>query len=95
VDASPDFKRTKGAIKAHILLDLHAGLPVFVRVSHGKTSDISTLDSPGEQREAEVDGGGVQSEGRRGRSAAPGSASTGNSTRVLSIIDSAVSMKMR
>jgi hypothetical protein len=38
------FKRTKGAIKAHVLMDLHAGLPVFMRVSHGKTSDISTLD---------------------------------------------------
>lgn len=38
------FKRTKGAVKAHVLLDLHVGLPVFMRVSHGKTSDISTLD---------------------------------------------------
>lgn len=38
------FKRTKGAIKAHVLMDLRAGLPVFMRVSHGKTSDISTLD---------------------------------------------------
>jgi hypothetical protein len=38
------FKRRKGAIKAHVLMDLNAGLPVFMRVSHGKTSDISTLD---------------------------------------------------
>jgi IS4 transposase len=38
------FKRTKGAVKAHVLLDLHVGLPVFMRISHGKTSDISTLD---------------------------------------------------
>jgi hypothetical protein len=38
------FKRTKGAIKAHVLLDLQVGLPVFLRISHGKTSDISTLD---------------------------------------------------
>ena len=38
------FKRTKGAVKAHVLLDLRVGLPVFMRVSHGKTSDISTLD---------------------------------------------------
>jgi hypothetical protein len=38
------FKRTKGAIKAHVLLDLQVGLPVFMRISHGKTSDISTLD---------------------------------------------------
>lgn len=38
------FKRTKGAIKAHVLLDLQVGLPVFMRVSHGKTSDVCTLD---------------------------------------------------
>jgi hypothetical protein len=38
------FKRTKGAIKAHVLLDLQVGLPVFMRISHAKTSDISTLD---------------------------------------------------
>jgi len=38
------FKRRKGAIKAHVLMDLNAGLPVFMRISHGKTSDISTLD---------------------------------------------------
>jgi len=38
------FKRTKGAIKAHVLMDLNAGLPVFMRISHGKTSDVSTLD---------------------------------------------------
>jgi hypothetical protein len=38
------FKRTKGAIKAHVLMDLHVGLPVFIRISHAKTSDVSTLD---------------------------------------------------
>ena len=38
------FKRTKGAIKAHVLLDLFVGIPVFMRVSNAKTSDISTLD---------------------------------------------------
>jgi hypothetical protein len=38
------FKKTKGAVKAHVLLDLSVNLPVFVRVSHGKTSDVSTLD---------------------------------------------------
>lgn len=38
------FKRSKGAIKAHVLMDLRVGLPVFIRISHGKTSDISTLD---------------------------------------------------
>jgi hypothetical protein len=38
------FKRTKGAIKAHVLLDLFVGIPVFMRISHAKTSDVSTLD---------------------------------------------------
>jgi hypothetical protein len=38
------FKRGKGAIKAHVLMDLNVGLPVFMRISHAKTSDVSTLD---------------------------------------------------
>jgi len=38
------FKKTKGAIKAHVLLDLLVGIPVFMRVSNAKASDVSTLD---------------------------------------------------
>lgn len=38
------FKKTKGAVKAHVLLDLLVGIPVFMRVSSGKASDVSTLD---------------------------------------------------
>lgn len=38
------FKRAKGAVKAHVLMDLNAGLPVFMRISSGKASDVSTLD---------------------------------------------------
>lgn len=38
------FKRTKGAIKAHVLMDLLRGIPVFMRVSSGKMSDIAMLD---------------------------------------------------
>lgn len=38
------FKRTKGAIKAHVLMDLFVGIPVFMRVSTAKASDVSTLD---------------------------------------------------
>jgi hypothetical protein len=38
------FKRAKGAVKAHVLSDLNAGLPVFMRISSGKASDVSTLD---------------------------------------------------
>lgn len=38
------FKRTKGAVKAHVLMDLQRGIPVFMRVSSGKMSDIAMLD---------------------------------------------------
>lgn len=38
------FRRRKGGIKAHIMLDLRVGIPVFMRVSHAKTSDVSALD---------------------------------------------------
>ena len=38
------FRRRKAGIKAHTMLDLHAGVPVFVRITHGKTHDVSTLD---------------------------------------------------
>jgi len=38
------FRRRKGAIKAHTLLDLRAGIPVFLRVTHAKTHDLWALD---------------------------------------------------
>lgn len=38
------FRRRKGAIKAHVMIDLHVGIPVFMRVTHALTSDVSTLD---------------------------------------------------
>jgi len=38
------FRRRKAAVKAHTLLDLKRGIPVFVRVSHGKTHDLDMLD---------------------------------------------------
>jgi IS4 transposase len=38
------FRRRKGGIKAHMMLDLRVGIPVFMRVSHAKTSDVSVLD---------------------------------------------------
>lgn len=38
------FRRRKGGIKAHTMLDLHTGVPVFMRVSHAKTHDLSALD---------------------------------------------------
>jgi hypothetical protein len=38
------FRRRKGGIKAHTLLDLRTGIPVFLRVSHAKTHDLWALD---------------------------------------------------
>src|SRR6476646_5679946 len=38
------FRRHKGAVKLHTLLDLRGNIPCFVRVSPGKTSDVTVLD---------------------------------------------------
>jgi len=38
------FRRHKGAVKLHTLLDLHGGIPCFIRVTHGKTHDVTALD---------------------------------------------------
>lgn len=38
------FRRRKGGIKAHTMLDLRVGIPVFLRVTHAKTHDLWALD---------------------------------------------------
>jgi hypothetical protein len=38
------FRRRKGAVKLHTLLDLRGSIPTFVHVSHGKTHDVTVLD---------------------------------------------------
>jgi hypothetical protein len=38
------FRHHKGAVKLHTLLDLRGNIPCFVRVSPGKTSDVTVLD---------------------------------------------------
>jgi len=38
------FRRRKGAIKLHTLLDLRGNIPCFVHVSAGKTHDVNILD---------------------------------------------------
>ena len=38
------FRRKKSAVKAHVLFDLRSGIPVFMRVTHGKTHDNWMLD---------------------------------------------------
>jgi len=38
------FRRRKGAVKLHTLLDLRGSIPCFVHVSHGKMHDVTVLD---------------------------------------------------
>jgi hypothetical protein len=38
------FRRRKGAVKLHTLLDLRGSIPSFVHVSHGKKHDVAVLD---------------------------------------------------
>jgi len=38
------FRRRKAAVKAHTLFDLNTGIPVFMRISQGKTHDLWMLD---------------------------------------------------
>jgi hypothetical protein len=38
------FRRRKGAIKLHTLLDLRGSIPCFVHISHGKMHDVTALD---------------------------------------------------
>jgi hypothetical protein len=38
------FRRRKAGIKAHTMIDLRVGIPVFMHVSHAKVADVSVLD---------------------------------------------------
>jgi transposase len=38
------FRRRKGAVKLHTLLDLRGNIPCFMHVSHGKMHDVNVLD---------------------------------------------------
>ena len=38
------FRRRKAGIKAHVLLDVRLGIPVFLRVTNAKTHDLWALD---------------------------------------------------
>jgi hypothetical protein len=39
------FRRRKGAIKLHTLLDLRGSIPCFVLLTHGKVTDVRSLDA--------------------------------------------------
>ena len=38
------FRKRKGAVKLHTLVDLRGNIPCFVRITHGKTHDVTVLD---------------------------------------------------
>jgi len=38
------FRRTKGAVKLHTLLDLRGSIPAFISISQGKMADVNILD---------------------------------------------------
>ena len=38
------FRRRKGAIKLHTVLDLRGNIPCFIHISHGKMHDVNVLD---------------------------------------------------
>jgi hypothetical protein len=38
------FRKTKGAIKLHTLLDLRGNIPSFIHISDGKLHEVNTLD---------------------------------------------------
>src|SRR5947209_6095612 len=38
------FRKHKGAIKMHTLLDLHGNIPTFIRITDGRVHDVNILD---------------------------------------------------
>jgi IS4 transposase len=38
------FRRRKGGIKAHTMIDLRVEIPVFMRITHAKVADVNILD---------------------------------------------------
>src|ERR1700680_3994069 len=38
------FRKHKGAIKMHTLLDLHGNIPTFISITNGKVHDVNILD---------------------------------------------------
>jgi IS4 transposase len=38
------FRRRKGAVKLHTLIDLRGNIPCFIRITHGKVHDVKALD---------------------------------------------------
>jgi hypothetical protein len=38
------FRRRKGAVKLHTLIDVRGNIPCFIHISHGKVADVNALD---------------------------------------------------
>jgi hypothetical protein len=38
------FRKNKGAVKMHTLLDLHGNIPTFISITNGKVHDVKILD---------------------------------------------------
>ena len=38
------FRKTKGAVKMHTLIDLRGNIPTFIRITNGKVHDVNILD---------------------------------------------------
>jgi len=38
------FRKQKGAVKMHTLLDLHGNIPTFISITNGKVHDVNILD---------------------------------------------------
>jgi hypothetical protein len=38
------FRKHKGAVKMHTLLDLHGNIPTFISITDGKVHDVNVLD---------------------------------------------------
>jgi IS4 transposase len=38
------FRKHKGAVKMHTLLDLHGSIPTFIHITNGKVHDVKVLD---------------------------------------------------
>jgi len=38
------FRKAKGAIKLHTMIEVHSSIPVFIDITHGKVHDVKVLD---------------------------------------------------
>ncbi len=38
------FRKAKGAIKLHTMIEIHSSIPVFIDITHGKVHDVNVLD---------------------------------------------------